>query len=178
MKIIKPYFEFEPIDREKILKNIEKAGRTCYKSEDKITEDSASKFVKSVIKRGHESILEHEKLTCRIICDRGISHELVRHRIANFSQESSRYCNYANDKFGKELTFIDPSAAFGWDPVTTRVYAIWEDSMQQAEKNYMELIEYGAKPQEARSILPNSIKTEIVITMNMRSWRHFFNFIK
>ncbi len=96
MKLIKPSYQImSVIDAEKLMKNIEIAGRTCYKSEDKITSSSASQFVRMLIKRGHESVLEHEKITVRFVCDRGVSHELVRHRIASFSQESTRYCNYS-----------------------------------------------------------------------------------
>jgi thymidylate synthase (FAD) len=161
-----------------MLERIERAGRTCYKSEDKITPTSSLAFIKNIIARGHESVLEHEKITVRVICDRGVSHEIVRHRIASYSQESTRYCNYSNDKFGNEITFIDPSEAFGWtkngmrDP--SSLWCIWEDSMRQAEENYFKLIGYGATPQEARDVLPNSVKTEIVITMNLREWRWFF----
>lgn len=169
MKIIEPSFEIMPVNGEEILKNIERAGRTCYKSEDKITEDSARKFVAAIIKSGHESVIEHEKITVRIICDRGVTHEIVRHRIASYSQESTRYCNYANDKFGNELTFIRP---FYWENEPVKK-AIWTTSMERVEKNYKELIRLGASPQEARAILPNSLKTEIVVTMNLREWRYF-----
>lgn len=170
MKIIEPSFEILPVNGEEILKNIEKAGRTCYKSEDKITADSARKFVAGIVKSGHESVIEHEKITARIICDRGVTHEIVRHRIASYSQESTRYCNYTKDKFGNSLTFIRP---FYWkdDPVKMD---IWEDTMRHIEDTYMNLINQGATPQEARAILPNSLKTEIVVTMNLREWRHFF----
>lgn len=179
MKIIEPYFIIEdPLDLKngptEMLQRIERAGRTCYKSEDKITTDSSERFVKNIITRGHESVLEHEKITARIVCDRGVTHEIVRHRIASYSQESTRYCNYGINKFGKEITVIDPSKAFGWDPYTNRCYAIWENSCEQAERNYFELLEYGATPQEARSVLPNSLKTEIVMTANLREWRWFF----
>ena len=153
-----------------MLKRIERAGRVCYKSEDRITEDSAIKFVKNILKSGHESVIEHEKITVRIICDRGVSHEIVRHRIASYSQESTRYCNYNQNRFGKELTFIQP---LFWDEGTEE-YKIWLRTMQMIENNYNELIEKGAQPQEARSILPNSLKTEIIVTMNLREWRHFF----
>ncbi len=109
MKVINSSFRFnDDIDGSYILKKIEKAARVCYKSEDKITDDSASNFIANIIKRGHESVLEHEKITVTIICDRGISHEIVRHRIASYSQESTRYCNYSDGKFGCELTFIKP----------------------------------------------------------------------
>lgn len=170
MRIIEPSFVIMPVNGEEILKNIELAGRTCYKSEDKITEDSARKFVAGIIKSGHESVIEHEKITVRIICDRGVTHEIVRHRIASYSQESTRYCNYSNDKFGNELTFIRP---FYWKNDGLKM-DIWEDSMRQIEDKYMDLITLGATPQEARAILPNSLKTEIVVTMNLREWRHFF----
>ena len=170
MKIIEPSFEIVPVNGEEILKNIERAGRTCYKSEDKITTDSARKFVAAIIKSGHESVIEHEKVTARIICDRGVTHEIVRHRIASYSQESTRYCNYGNDKFGNELTFIKPCFWKEDDPK----YMTWKYAMKNAEQAYMDLIRLGATPQEARSVLPNSLKTEIVVTMNLREWRHFF----
>ena len=109
MKIIEPYIELEDkIDGQAILKKIEKIGRVCYKSENNITEDSAERFIKNIIKNGHESVLEHVSISVRVICDRGVSHEIVRHRIGSYSQESTRYCNYSNDKFGNELTFIKP----------------------------------------------------------------------
>lgn len=171
MNIIAPCFNFtEPLDGLAMLKRIEKAGRVCYKSEDKITEDSAQKFVLNIIHRGHESVIEHEKVTVTIICDRGVSHEIVRHRIASYSQESTRYCNYTNERFGNELTFIKPCFWSDDDPK----YTIWKNQMQQIENTYNDLIRSGASPQEARSVLPNSLKTEIVVTMNMREWRHFF----
>lgn len=171
MKVIKPYFEIlSEVEGNKILKNIEICGRTCYKSENLITDASAAVFVENILKRGHESVIEHEKVTVRIVCDRGVSHEIVRHRIASYSQESTRYCNYQKDKFGNELTFIKPMF---WEENSPE-YNIWYDTMQKIEENYMQLINMGAKPQEARSILPNSLKTEIVVTMNLREWRHFF----
>ncbi len=171
MRIIKPYFEIlDEIDGNKILKNIEKCGRICYKSERIITDDSAIGFVQNILKRGHESVIEHEKITVKIVCDRGVSHEIVRHRIASYSQESTRYCNYQKDKFGNELTFIKP---IFWEENSPE-YTIWYNIMKKIEEEYMNLINIGAKPQEARSILPNSLKTEIIVTMNLREWRHFF----
>lgn len=171
MKVIKPYFEIlSEVEGNKILKNIEICGRTCYKSENLITDASAAVFVENILKRGHESVIEHERVTVRIVCDRGISHEIVRHRIASYSQESTRYCNYQKDKFGNELTFIKPVF---WEENSPQ-YNIWYDTTQKIEENYMQLINMGVKPQEARSILPNSLKTEIVVTMNLREWRHFF----
>ena len=171
MKIIEPSFQFfEPLDGAQMLKRLERAGRVCYKSEDKITQDSAETFLANILQRGHESVLEHEKITVSLICDRGVTHELVRHRIASYSQESTRYCNYMGEKFGRELTFIKPCFWAEDDPK----YAVWKEQMAQLEETYQRLLEAGASPQEARSILPNSLKTEIVVTMNLREWRHFF----
>ncbi len=175
LKIIEPSFYIEDkIDSQKILALIERAGRTCYKSESNISDGSAEKFIANIIKKGHESVLEHEKITVRIICDRGVSHEIVRHRIASFSQESTRYCNYSKDKFGNELTFIKPCFWNEDSDEDKNYFAEWKKSMEFAEKQYNTLIKMGAKPQEARTVLPNSIKTEIVVTMNLREWRHFF----
>ena len=171
MKEIRPSFEImDDIDGAKILQKLERCGRVCYKSEDKITEGSAEKFIGMILKSGHESVLEHEKLTVKFICDRGVTHEIVRHRIASYSQESTRYCNYSKDKFGNELTFIRPCF---WDD-DSEEYAVWKQALEEIEKTYVKLISLGAKPEEARSILPNSLKTEIVCTMNLREWRHFF----
>lgn len=151
-----------------LLKKIERFGRTCYKSEDKITEHSAESFVKKIIDNKHESVLEHEKISVRIICDRGVSHEIVRHRIGSYSQESTRYCNYSQDKFGKEITVITPTYFLG-----DKKLEIWKAAMERAEEYYFQLIDLGATPQEARAVLPNSLKTEIVVTYNLREWRHF-----
>jgi thymidylate synthase (FAD) len=171
MKIIEPNFEFiNNINGEQILSDIEHMGRVCYKSGDKITSDSSKTFVKGILKSGHESVIEHEKITVKITCDRGVSHEIVRHRIASYSQESTRYCNYNQDKFGKELTLICP---FFWNNDPEK-FKIWKETMKTIEDNYNKLISLGSKPEEARSILPNSLKTEIVVTMNLREWRHFF----
>lgn len=171
MKIIAPSFEIlTDLSSGDLLKHLEHIGRVCYKSENQITEDSAKQFVKALINRGHESVIEHISITVKIICDRGISHEIVRHRIASYSQESTRYCNYSTGNFGSELTVIRP---FFWDQ-SSKKYQIWMDSMRAAEDAYLALIDSGASPQEARSVLPNSLKTEIVVTMNLREWRHFF----
>jgi len=171
MKIIEPSFEFmNIIDGKQMLESIEKAGRICYKSEEKITSNSAKKFIQKILQSGHESVIEHEKITVKIICDRGVSHEIVRHRIASYSQESTRYCNYSEKKFGNELTLIRP---FFWNKDTEK-FALWQETMQNIESNYNKLISMGAQPEEARSILPNSLKTEIIVTMNLREWRHFF----
>lgn len=171
MKIIEPSAEFMfPVDGEQILKNIEKCGRVCYKSEDKITEDSAKKFVAGIIKSGHEAVLEHQSLTIKFTCDRGVSHEIVRHRLAAYCQESTRYCNYSNDKFGNEITVIKPCY---WEDGSDEMNA-WTWDMEDAEQAYFHLLKKSATPQEARAILPNSLKTEVVMTANMREWRHFF----
>lgn len=170
MKIIDPYVELESeINGEEILKKIEKIGRVCYKSEDRITDESAKRFIESLLKRGHESVIEHVSLSVRIVCDRGVTHEIVRHRVASYSQESTRYCNYSNDKFGNELTFIKPCF---WDKYSPCM-ELWLQATKQDEVKYFELLEMGATPEQARSILPNSIKTELVMTMNLREWRHF-----
>lgn len=171
MKIIKPGYEILTEFDGHELERIEKIARTCYKSEDKITEDSAKTFVVGLIKRGHEAMLEHGSISVKFICDRGVSHELVRHRLASFGQESTRYCNYSKDKFGGELTFIKPY--FFADE--GEEYQIWADAMHDDEMAYLCLIDMGRTPQEARSVLPNSIKTEVVMTANYREWRHFFN---
>lgn len=162
---------------EEMLKNIEQAGRICYKSEDKITNDSAEKFIEMLIKRRHESVLEHNSISVLVQCDRGVTHEIVRHRIASYSQESTRYCNYSKDKFGKEINVIDIGTGFKYNYNNENdidKYKEWLYAMEDAEKHYMKMIELGATPQEARSVLPTSLKTEIVITMNIREWRHFF----
>jgi len=175
MNIINASFSIEdPVDGDdgmEILRHIELSGRTCYKSNGFCAEvwdkERTAKFVKNLIERGHESVLEHEKITVRFICDRGVSHELVRHRIASFSQESTRYCNYTKDKFGNQITVIDPGR---W--MTDEQMGMWTRAMDAAESQYFELIRVETKPEIARSVLPNSLKTEIVVTANVREWRH------
>ncbi|MCQ2421330.1 MAG: FAD-dependent thymidylate synthase [Clostridia bacterium] len=170
MIIVPPSFEFiQEFDGVEMLKRIERIGRVCYKSEEKITEDSYKKFIAGIVKRGHESVIEHEKISVKITCDRGVTHEIVRHRLASYSQESTRYCNYAKEQFGKEITVIKPCF---WKE-DSKEYAVWKASMEESEQRYFQLIELGATPQEARSVLPNSLKTEIVVTMDLREWRHF-----
>jgi thymidylate synthase (FAD) len=167
MNIIKPSYEIlDAPDGRELLQKLERYGRTCYKSEDKITEGSAEKFIRMLLQKRHESVLEHEKITVLVVCDRGVSHEIVRHRIASYSQESTRYCNY-----GKQgVTFIAPCF---WNSGSQK-WGQWLAAMSYAEAIYLELLADGSSPQEARSILPNSLKTEIVITYNIRQWRHFF----
>ncbi len=175
MKIIEPSYEILTEISEggiKELQHIEKIGRVCYKSEDKITEDgeSAKKFVKMLIGKGHEAMIEHSSLCVKFTVDRGVSHELVRHRIASFAQESTRYCNYSKDKFDNGITFIKP---FFFDE-RSKKYDLWKRAMEESEYCYLHLLENGTTPQEARSVLPNSTKTEITITTNYREWRNFF----
>ena len=171
MKIIKPGFEIlDEFDGMEMIRKIEKIGRVCYKSEEKINNDSAKEFISNILKRGHESVIEHEKVSVRIICDRGVSHEIVRHRIASYSQESTRYCNYSKEKFGKELTLIKP---IFWNE-DSEEYQLWFKTMKIIEETYNKFMEMGVEPQQARSILPNSLKTEIIVTMNLREWKHFF----
>jgi thymidylate synthase (FAD) len=162
------------------LELIENAGRTCYKSEDKITNDSASKFVRMVVKRGHESVIEHASATVRIICDRGVSHELVRHRVASFSQESTRYVNYKD----RGMEFVIPP----WVDLKPGKYTdlsiheienmadkIWVLNCLRSFFSYEELLRiYNWRPEQARCILNNSLKTEVVMTANVREWRHVF----
>lgn len=256
MRLIKPSFEIieQQPSLEGIYKQIEKAGRVCYKSEDKITEDSAKSFVDRMIKSGHGAMLEHgtvylkvpdyeykdipigsdsilhnkysktylrdgylwitanyrviienhwehllkylcepteyheKRITVYFVCDRGVSHEFVRHRVFSFAQESTRYCNYSKDKFGNEVTFIIPcwtnlpEQEYG-DRVNPKVFnrgntngieTSYVDSLRQAEYNYFNLLNQGWKPQQARTVLPNALKTELVMTGFITDWEHFF----
>jgi thymidylate synthase (FAD) len=168
MKIVKPSYEilFFAMD----LQLLERAGRTCYKSEDKITDTSAAEFTRMLNKRGHHAMEEFGGwAVVKFICDRGVSHELVRHRLFSFAQESTRFCNYSKDKFGNEITVIDPKPHMHDDQ-----YEVWKEACEAAERNYFRLIKFDAKPQMARSVLPNSLKTEINIAGNAREWQHFF----
>lgn len=252
MKLIKPSFEIwnQPAGLEGVYKQIEKVGRVCYKSEDKITEDSAKPFVERMTKSGHGAMLEHgtvyllvpfethiskyktnkyskvrdiakhlmddksavttnlrvlvengwlddlqyiceptefhaKRITVHFVCDRGVSHEFVRHRVFSFAQESTRYCNYSKDKFNNELTFIQPCwlddrrlKLFG--PYHTVIRdkspeSIFIANLNNTEKDYLDLIRLGWKPQEARAVLPNSLKTELVVTGFTSDWNHFFD---
>ena len=165
MKIIQPSVKIltseDPIE---MLKRVERCARICYKSEVKTTSDSYIKFLQGVIKRGHLSVIEHGVITVQVICDRGVSHEIVRHRIGSYSQESTRYVNYKD-----EMEFIEP---FFWKDDKPKM-EIWKTAMAEDEKRYQALIGLFATPEQARSILPNSLKTEIAITYNLREWRHF-----
>jgi len=166
MKLIGQSFEILKFDYEPE-KLIELAGRTCYKSEDKITKDSANRFVRGLIKSGHHSVIEHANATVRFITNRGVTHELVRHRLASYSQESTRYCNYG----GQEMEFIKP---VWYDGSTQKQQDYFVASCIDAEIAYNRLLKYGWKPEQAREVLPNALKTEIVVTANFREWWHIF----
>jgi thymidylate synthase (FAD) len=176
MKIIKPNYEIlTTINGDEILKTIEKIARTCYKSEDKIDNESSKKLITRLINSGHEAMIEFFDITVKFICDRGVSHEIVRHRLASYAEESTRYCNYSKDKFGNQITYIQPNF---WSNCPEsdddcEKYAILKQVLIDIEKAYNKLIDLGASPQEARYILPNGLKTEINVKMNLREWRHF-----
>lgn len=166
MKIVNPSVEMlwvTPNPEEQI----EIAGRTCYKSEGKIAENSAGIFCKKMVESGHHAMLEHACASFRIITDRGITHEIVRHRIASYAQESTRYCNYSTGKFNSEVAVIMPpnmskGAQFSWDAACV-----------EAETNYMNMLAMGCTPQIARAVSPTCLKAELVMTANFREWRHF-----
>lgn len=203
MKIIKPSYEIRtdiPGNGLWVLKDLEEDARTCYKSEDKITEDgeSARKLIEKLQASGHEAMLEGYDIKVRFICDRGVSHELVRHRLCSFSQESTRYCNYSKDKFGNEITVIEPvifedldqekkdeafelyeNFVFSNDETLLDEtddeymnYARWKFACYQAECSYLEMLQNGITPEIARSVLPTCLKTELNMKANLREWRH------
>jgi len=173
MKIIKPSIEvmfYLPENGDSPEKSIERAARVCYKSEDKITKVSAPRLVRKLRKRGHHAMLEFGYATAKIIADRGMSHELVRHRLASFAQESSRFCNYSKGKFNSEITVIEqPGIVKG-----TEEYLVWCAAMKDMQEKYMKLLDLGVKAEIARSVLPIGLKTEINIGANLRQWRHVF----
>ena len=173
INVIKPSFKIlTDIDYEDVLRKIEIIGRNSHKSENRITNLSSSDFVRMIIDWGHESVIEHVAISVRIICDRGVSHEVVRHRHASYTQESTRYCNYSKNKFGNKITLISP---FFWEnEQEIHKYNLWLSACEASAKSYFNLLEMGATPEEARSVLPNSLKTDIIVTMNLRAWRHFF----
>ncbi len=170
MKIIKPSVEIlDPIDGDKVLEKLERIGRVCYKSEDRIKEGSAAKFIAGIIRSGHESVVEHVNVTVKFTINRGISHQIVRHRSAAYSMESTRYCSYDKDRFGGEVTVIKPF----YLKEGTKPYELWKKAGEDAENAYFDLIAMGIKAEEARDVLPHSLKTELIKTANLRSWRHF-----
>ena len=167
MKIINPSVELMGShDGQYVLKHIEACGRTCYQSEAK--DASAERFVRSIIRRGHESVLEHYSFTMKFICNRAIANEVVRHRLSSYSQESTRYCCYMDDKFNGEITVIRPINT------TNNQFALWGRAMVDAECAYMDLLKEGATAEIARGVLPHDLKTTLVMTANFREWRHFF----
>ena len=172
-KIVDPSYEIlTKINGLEILKHIEKIARTCYRSEDKITADgeSAKKIIATLIKLGHEAMIEHASISVRFICDLGFYKDLTRHRIASFAIESTRYCNYSKGKFGEELTYIKPCNIKEGTPE----YKVWLDCMKRIEKDYLAMAKLGCKPDQLRMLLPHSIKAEVNITANLREWRHIF----
>lgn len=171
MHIIKPYVEIVQEDFDLMLRKIEWAGRKCHKSDDKISAGSSSQFIRNIRNIGHLSVFEHGSFSANFIVDRGVSHEIVRHRVASYSQESTRYCNYTNEKFGNQITVIHPFQ-FTED---SEEFKIWAHACRATEIAYMELDEKKVKAQWARDVLPNSLKTEIVMTANFREWRLFFS---
>ena len=166
MKIVEPSVELLWITENPEFQ-IERAGRTCYKSEDRITADSARLFAGKMREHGHHAMIEHAVASFRIITDRGITHEIVRHRIASFAQESTRYCNYSADKFENQCSFIEPP------DLDASQRALWEKACLDAEQSYFAMLKAGCSAQIARSVLPTCLKTELVMTANFREWRHF-----
>lgn len=172
MRLIKSKVEIlDNLNGEEIIDKIAKVARTCYKSEDNSTSERDRELVKRLIKSGHEAMIEFFDITVKFTCDRGVSHELVRHRMASFAQESTRYCNYSKDKFGNELTFIEPT---WYDSLGITHKQDFEIALERCEDDYLEFIRQGWTPQQARAILPNALKTEINMKANLREWRHFF----
>ena len=169
MRIVKPYVIVEKFDGVQVMKRIERACRTCYRSEGKITEDSYKNLIKNCINRGHESVLEHEKVTVRIYNDIGSYKDLTRHRFASFSVESTRYCSYDKDKYGNEISFMDPVYI-----EDEKVYEVWKKTMQDIENSYLEMKKLGATPDMCRNILPHSTAAEYTMTANIREWKHIF----
>lgn len=186
MKIIKPWIEIERIDGKSIMKNIEKACRTCYRSENLITEESYKNLIKNCLNRGHESILEHEKITVRLTCDIGVYKDLTRHRAGTaFSIESTRYCNYSQNRFDNGIKFIKP--IFYVDSWLDRNYEgssmneeetksmLWYECMDSIEDTYLKMSELNCKPDELRMILPHSTAAQVTMTCNIREWRHILS---
>lgn len=176
MKVIDAYYSVidpdldDPEQKEikKIYRKLERIGRICYQSDAQGTDESAENFIRRLISRGHDAMLEHASMTVIFTVDRGVSHEIVRHRLASFAQESTRYCNYSQGKFGNEITVIRPFYLDG----NTYAYDMWLQAMSRAEQYYFAMLKEGHTPQEARAVLPNSLKTQIAVTANMREWRH------
>lgn len=191
MRIVTPCVLIrQDVDARMILKALEVYGRTCYQRFDKRTAFTWKPFIQMIMKVDednvrHESVIEHEKVSVTFVTDRGVTHELVRHRLGSYSQESTRYCNYAQERFNNEIVVMDvPFWSLPLDHYAgcscevcqtgTNCRSEWLFALQNAERSYLRLLAYGAKPEEARSVLPNSLKTEIVATFNLREWHHVF----
>lgn len=170
MRLVEPWIKVEKIDGIKIMKKIEKACRTCYRSEGSITDDSYKKLLRNCITRGHESVLEHEKVTVKIYNDVGSYKDLTRHRFASFSIESTRYCSYDKDKYGNEIAFINPIYI-----EDKKVYELWKNAMQSIEDNYIEMKKLGATTDMCREVLPHSTAGEYTMTANIREWKHILS---
>lgn len=170
MRIVEPWVKVEDFDGIKIMKNIERACRTCYRSEGKITDDSYKNLIKNCITRGHESVLEHEKITVRLYCDIGVYKDLTRHRHASFSIESTRYCSYDKDKYSNQISVINPVYIEDKD-----IYEEWKTAMEETEKHYMKMKALGATTDMCREVLPHSTAAEVTMTSNIREWKHIFS---
>ena len=179
MFLEKPYYQILDFPYH-AMQRLELIGRVCYKSEDKINSGTADRFLSNIIKKGHESVIEHCYATVKLICDRGVSHELVRHRLASYSQESTRYCNYSGGVtfIIPPWLYIEPGELKDKETIATRYLlkdeSVWLLAMLRAEEYYLHFLKHGWSPEKARSVLPNALKTEIVITANLREWRHIF----
>ena len=172
VQVVKSSFEIlTPVDADFVLRHIENCGRTCYQSFDKKDETSHLRFLKHIISRHHESVIEHFSVSVKFTMDRAIANELVRHRLASFSQESTRYCCYAKEKFGNEITVIKPVML----EENTPAYHTWKNSMDIIEKSYLDMLKQGQTPETARSVLPCCLKTQIVVSANLREWKHIFS---
>lgn len=167
MRLVKPWIKVENFDGVKIMKRIERACRTCYRSEDKISEESYKNLLTNCLNRGHESVLEHEKITVRIYSDIGTYKDLTRHRFASFSVESTRYCSYNKDKYGNEIAVVNPVYI-----EDKEVFETWKKAIEDMEKAYMKMKELGASTDMCREILPHSTAAEYTMTANIREWKH------
>ena len=174
MKIIDPGYEIiypqTPNDWLKEAKFVELAARNCYKSENKISDTSHKAIIKNLVSNDHMAMLEFGSIIIRLICDRGVTHELVRHRLSSYAQESTRYCNYSKDKFGNEITVVKPVQM----EKDSGSYTVWKSTCEEAEKCYFELLAQNVSQQVARSVLPTCLKTDIVMKTNFRELGHIF----
>lgn len=171
MKVVDPWIEVENFDGKQIMKNIERACRTCYRSENLINDESYKNLLKNCLNRGHESILEHEKVTVRLLTDISFYKDITRHRHASFSIESTRYCNYGKDKFDNQIKFIRPCNI----DKNSSLYTYWSSALEVIEANYMRMMNEGATPDQMRMILPHSTAAEVTMTANIREWRHILD---